>query len=166
MTPRHTRLTMMAGWLFADLFLVLLIAGLGAIPANTAASHKQPGKPTPTPTASPTPTAPVHNVGLDPHHIDFTINLSPASFRAGAGNRLLDEVNAKLAQLDASGRMVGFVLVFATGDLQEVGLATQTATRVYRLLHSHSHLFGLAQGLGYWGGSGSDFQFKVFLLNQ
>ena len=165
--PRpQSRMTAMAGWLFADLFLVLLIAGLAAIPATTGAA-KSVKKPPPiggSPTPTPTPTV-THALGLDPRLIDFTIDLSPATFRDGGEDQLLNDVNAKLSQLDPGQRMVGFVLVFATDDLADVNRATQTATQAFRLLSQRSRLFSVAQGLGYWGGQGDDFEFKIFLLD-
>ena len=161
MVQNRSRLTMLAGWLFADLFLVLLVAGLAALPARTSA---KPSKPTTSASPTPTPT-PTHSLGLDPHHLDFTISLSPDAFRAGAGNQLLNDVNAELASMDPSHRLVGFVLVFASDDQNDTGRAIKTATDAFNLLHSRSPYFTASTGLGYWNGDSNDFEFKVFLLN-
>lgn len=159
MTHNRSRLTMLAGWLFADLFLVLLIAGLAALPARTSAKVSKP-----TASASPTPT-PTHSLGLDPQHLDFTVSLSPDAFRAGAANQLLNDVNAELAARDPSHRLVGFVLVFASDNQNDIGRAIKTATDAFNLLHSHSPYFTASTGLGYWNGDSNDFEFKIFLLN-
>ncbi len=159
MAQNRSRLTMLAGWLFADLFLVLLIAGLAALPAKTSAN---PGKPATHPSPSPTTT---HSPGLNPHRLDFSVNLSPNVFRAGARDQLLNEVNAELNRLDPSHRLVGFVLVFASDDQNDVGRAIRTATQALNLLRGRSPDFASAQGLGYWNGANNDFEFKVFLLN-
>ena len=158
MPQNRSRLTMLAGWLFADLFLVLLVAGLAALPARTAAKPTVSASPTPTPTAT-------HRPGLNPHHLDFTISLSPDQYRAGAGNQLLSEVNSRLASMDPSHRLVGFVLVFASDDQNDAARADKTATNAYNLLHQRSPYFSVSTGLGYWNGDNNDFEFKVFLLN-
>jgi len=161
MPQNRSRLTMLAGWLFADLFLVLLIAGLAALPAKTSAKPvKPPGSPTPTP--SPTAT---HRLGIDPNYLSFSISLSPDAFRAGARDQLVNEVNSQLGRLDPDHRLIGFVLVFASDDPNQAGRAVHTATDAFHLLHRQSPDFSAAAGLGYWGGGGNNFQFKVFLLN-
>lgn len=161
-----SRALMLAGWLFADLFLVLVIVGLAALPAKPVAPKPTTPSSSPAPSPSPSPPRP-HPTGLNPHHIDFTINLSPDTFRAGAGRQLVQKVNTQLVKRGYAHRRVGFVLVFAAGDTSEIELSDQTATKAYRLLRSASPLFSNAAGLGYWTGlsSGKVFQFKVFLLN-
>ena len=42
MPQNRSRLTMLAGWLFADLFLVLLVAGRAALPTKTSAKPVRP----------------------------------------------------------------------------------------------------------------------------
>jgi hypothetical protein len=161
MPQNRSRLTMLAGWLFADLFLVLLIAGLAALPAKTSANPiKPPGSPSPAPSPSAT-----HSLGLDPHYLAFSISLSPDAFRAGTRDQLVQDVNSQLSRLNPDHRPVGFVLVFASDDPNDAGRAVRTATDAFNLLHSQSPDFASAAGLGYWGGGGGDFEFKVFLLN-
>jgi hypothetical protein len=174
--PRNrSRLTTMAGWLFADLFLVLLIAGLAAIPATTANSANGGRRPTPTPSptisssTTPRPShtpAPAPTAGLDPKYLDFQIPLTPDQFRAGDQQDLLKDVTAKLNAGDPGHLQVGFVLVFAYGadDPADINQATTTATQALHLLQSKQPQFGAAQGLGYWGAPGDDFEFKIFLL--
>jgi hypothetical protein len=161
MPQNRSRLTMLAGWLFADLFLVLLIAGLAALPARTSANPvKPPGSPSPAPSPSAT-----HSPGLDPRYLDFSISLSPDAFRTGTHDQLVQDVNRELSHLDPAHRPVGFVLVFASDDPNDAGRAVRTATDAFNLLHNQSPDFAEAAGLGYWGGGGNDFVFKVFLLN-
>jgi hypothetical protein len=158
MNHGRVRLTMLAGWLFADLFLVLLIAGLATLPAKPSGSDQSPS-PSPSPAPSKT-----HEVGLDPAHIDFNVDVSPSSFRGGSHKPLLDKVNSELRRRDPSGRQVGFVLVFASGPQGDAGTAVQTATKAFKLLKSQSRLFANSTGLGYWSGDGDHFEFKIFLL--
>lgn len=156
----RSRLTMLAGWLFADLFLVLLIAGLAALPAQSSATL-QPPPPKPT-----TTTTPPHNQGLDPHHLDFDIPLTPDDYRNGAADQLVAQVEAELAQQDPNHRLVGFVLIFASDDQGHISRAVDTATDAVNVLRGQSGLFTSSTGLGYWGGNATnDFQFKIFLLN-
>ena len=77
----------------------------------------------------------------------------------------MQDVNSKLSRLNPDHRPVGFVLVFASDDPNDAGRAVRTATDAFNLLHSQSPDFAAAAGLGYWGGGGNDFEFKVFLLN-
>lgn len=164
MPQNRSRLTMLAGWLFADLFLLLLVAGLAALPAKTSV---KPVKPNNSPTSTPTPTpTPTHHQGLDPNYQTFDISLSPDAYRAGSHSQLVSEVNAQLNRLGLTHSKIGFVLVFATdNDPNQAERAIITATDAYNQLHRQSPEFADAAGLGYWGGAGSDFQFKIFLLN-
>jgi hypothetical protein len=154
MAPNRSRLTMLAGWLFADLFLVLLVIGLAVMPAR-------PGVKPPPP-----PPAHHHKLGLNPRRIDFAIALSPDSFRAGAHNLLVQEVNSELERRNPAHLLVGFVLVFASDSQANVLRADETATQAFKLLRRRSPAFASAQGLGYWNGANNDFEFKVFLLNK
>ncbi|WP_132123844.1 hypothetical protein [Actinocrispum wychmicini] len=155
-------MTMLAGWLFADLFLILLVAGLTTLPAK---SSGEPATRKPTPTAPPTPPPPAHPVGLDPNHIDLTVAMSPNTYRAGGADALLAQVNAQLDQKDPTHRAVGFVLVFASDDQAHVQRANDTAEDVFQLLHTRSKVFAAASGFGYWNGNHNNFEFKIFLLN-
>lgn len=156
---------MLAGWLFADLFLVLLIAGLSSMPGRAQAPVPCPSaSPPPTPTASPSP-PPTRPPGLDPAYLTLTVALSPQAFRAGGRNRLVDLVNQELSAQNPEGRRVGFVLVFASDDAAHAGRAVQTATEAVTLLRRDSRGFETAAGLGYWGGAGNVFELKVFLMS-
>jgi hypothetical protein len=158
MAHNRSRLTMLAGWLFADLFLVLLIIGLAALPGRPAVHSRGTSSPTPTP-------SPTHSLGLDPHYLKFSITLTPDAFRAGSGGQLVNEVNSAMRRLDPTGRLVGFVLVFASDVQANASRAVATATNAFKLLHARSAAFASSTGLGYWNGEHNDFEFKVFLLN-
>lgn len=170
MTPRRSHLPMMAGWLFADLFLLLLITGLAAAPATRQVvpepSTSAGGSPAVSGPASPTPKpATTRPPGLDRDYLSFTVDLSPDRFRAGADAEMLQKVNAALRRADTRGRKVGFVLVFASDDRDHVQRANDTALDVVRLLQARSPQFTGAAGLGYWNGPHDNFEFKVFLMN-
>lgn len=154
MRSRRTRPAMLAGWLFADLFLVLLLTGLAELPPKDAAK---------TPASRPSPTR-THETGLDPHHIDFNIDISPSDFRGGAQDRFVKSVDKELAGRNRTKRPVGFVLIFASGPSGGADEAQRTATSAFNLLHRRSAVFASSTGLGYWSGSGDHFEFKIFLL--
>lgn len=156
--PRRARATILAGWLFADLFLVLLIAALSGLPTRSA-----PVSPTPPPTVS--PTAPARPAGLDPTRLDFGIPLSPDDFRAGARDELVNQVNAELANRSFDNRRIGFVIILARDDRDHAQRAVDTATDALGLLQERSPAFVAAQGLGYWNGNDGNFEFKIFFLD-
>jgi hypothetical protein len=162
----RSRMTMLAGWLFADLFLVLLIVGLAALPAKSSIECCEP-PPTTSPSTTPPPSSSPQRPrqGLDPNHIDFTIEFSPADFRNGARDELVTLVTAELDRRNPTRRSVGFVLVFASDDRNNVARAEVTATDVLNLLHDRSPIFVSSTGFGYWNGNHNNFEFKVFLLN-
>lgn len=154
---------MLAGWLFADLFLLLLIAALATLPAKSSVGTSTPS-PTPSVTSTPPP-APARQLGLDPDRKDFAIALSPNAFRNGAQDELLRQVNAEMERRNPTRRLVGFVLVFASDDKNHIARAEETANAVYETLRARSPGFASATGLGYWGGDHDNFELKVFLLN-
>ncbi|MDG6101408.1 hypothetical protein Daura_39910 [Dactylosporangium aurantiacum] len=159
----------MAGWLFADLFLLLLVTALAVLPAKGSTA------PEPGPTASSSagssappsapPPSPTRPAGLDPEFLTFTIPVSPAALRAGGGalDQFVTLVEAEMRQRDLQARKVGFVLVFATDTDPDRGVTT--GTKGLDLLRQRSDVFRSAVGFGYWGGQGDDFELKVFLLN-
>ncbi len=143
-------LTMLAGWLFADLFLVLLLVGLAELPVR---------KPAPTP--SPRPSTPVHERGLDTRPFVFDVEISPSRFGAGGGRALVKEVNRRIRNSPHAGRHAGFVLIFASGATPGAGQAI--ANDAYALLR-RERLFTKAAGSGYWTADGDHFEFKIFFL--
>lgn len=159
---------MLAGWLFADLFLLLLLTGLAAAPARDD-GRTGPSTPVTTSPQGTRPPAPKpvtsRPPGLDRDYLSFTVNISPVRYRAGARLEMLRQVGAELKRQNPRGRKVGFVLVFASDDRDNVQRANDTAADVVRLLQARTQLFAGAAGLGYWNGPHDNFEFKVFLMN-
>jgi hypothetical protein len=154
--PPRNRLAMLGGWIFADLFLLLLLVGLAGLPAAGPVS------PTPGPTA--TSSAGEREGGLEEEPVSFNVEVTPAEFRAGGSGRerLAEGVKDRLEKLGYQDRTPGFVLVFASGP--EPGPAKATATAAFDMLHGEGRSFAPASGLGYWSGNGDHFEFKVFFL--
>jgi len=122
---RRWSIESVAGWVFADLFLVLFLVGLGsAVPIKPAAkpTPKPPAtaKPTPKPTPTPTKTPPAPIIGMRqlPIPLNLTVaadaltSTGPAGIREGglACRRLRQAAAAPL-----KGERAGLVLIFGGG---------------------------------------------------
>lgn len=163
---------MLAGWLFADLFLVLFVVALSAQPSVSLATHVKPltdhGKQkhhSTSVTRKPT------QLVLDPTPADFRIFVSPAGFddpatKAQTASALLSELDQKLRSLHLQSRRAGFVLVFATAPQSADGQALDDANTAIALIKKkYSVTFGQAVGEGLWGGSAQgldNFHFQIF----
>jgi hypothetical protein len=171
---------MLAGWLFADLFLVLFIVAFSSQPAvpvpvptpTVGVTHS--ASPSPSPTASPTPTP--SPVGLDQNPYNPTIDVSPGAVdnpvnRAAAVKQLISDLNSWLSVHHLLGRTAGFVIIFATsvtGAGDPVNEAYSVANSVLPVLRKQdAAMFGRTSGEGLWGGSsGDDFHFQIFFFTK
>jgi hypothetical protein len=159
------RTPLLAGWLFADLFLVLFLIGLASIPLRSATPKPHP--PRPHPTVKPTPTPPRV---LDRTPVSFLVDVPPTEFQnqateGAAKSQLLGALNQKLDQLHLQGKQAGFVLVFASGPQSGIDQAVATANSVVNIVRTRDSTFSEASGLGYWSGSGDYFKFVVFFFS-
>jgi hypothetical protein len=154
-TDTRLRMPVLAGWLFADLFLMLFVLGLASL---------RPERPTPqvTPTPTPTPVTP-HVLERTPVRLD--VDVAPAAVREGpAGKRaLVRALRDQLRHRHLTGRHAGFVLVFASGPTSGIAQAQSTAKHVIGLVRASDATFADVSGEGYWTGKGGDhFEFEVF----
>jgi hypothetical protein len=157
------RLPPLAGWLFADLFLVLFLVGLASIPPNPKPHTQRPH-----PTATPTPTPPRE---LDRVPVSFNVNVPPPEFENQATQhlaeaQLLSGLNQQLDQRHLRGQHAGFVLVFASGPESGINQAVTTANSVVNIVRAKDSAFSEASGLGFWSGTGNYFKFVVFLFSR
>lgn len=175
------RVPMLAGWLFADLFLVLFIVAFSSQPAAPAPKPTPTRTPTPTssptpsvtPSTSPTATPKPSQVGLEQNPRNFVVKVSPADVdnpatRATALARLLGGLKAQLAGQHLSGT-AGFVVIFATSvtnNPDPVDEAVKVASSVLPVLKKQdAAVFGRSSGEGFWGGaSGNYFHFQIFFF--
>ena len=176
------RVPMLAGWLFADLFLVLFIVAFSSQPAvpvrvptpTPSATHS--ASPSPSPTLSPPPSPTPSPVGLDQNPYNPTIDVSPGAVdnpatRAAAVKQLITDLNSWLSQHHLLGRTAGFVIIFATsvtGAADPVNEAYSVANSVLPDLRKQdAAMFGRTSGEGLWGGSsGDDFHFQIFFFTK
>jgi hypothetical protein len=167
-SPDHLRIPLLAGWLFADLFVVLFIISLASQPP--AVTHK-PLRPTSSPSASPSPSpSPTHSQQsvLQRQPTDVNVPVSPSELQqldadpADDGS-LLSGLNSQLATDGLRGKKAGFVLLLVPGP--DVGPAEATAQSIVGSLPSQdSATFGSTAGEGYWNGNVSYVQFQIFFL--
>jgi hypothetical protein len=182
----------LAGWLFADLLLVLFVVVLGSLPGGsnvaepcptTFAGGSLPRPPATGPCADPSilpsaPGAPTIRVstgrqGLDPTSVTATVTLGSGMFSSDRAltseeeARVLAEVDRVVKQV-GNGRPVGFVLTFGQNvkDGNGVNNAVRVAERVNRLLQTQRPtLFSPAVVRSYWnGGSPGPVEIELFFL--
>lgn len=168
------RIPMLAGWLFADLFLVLFIVALSAQPSVSLAAHaKQEQR------SVPVAAKPMQR-GLERAPADFWIYVNPVGLssqatQAQTASSLVQEFNHELASLHLHRRQAGFVLVFATGEVGAINDALQEANIALQIIQRHdAATFGHSSGEGLWGGEGSGqagvhsgqpgFHFQIFFF--
>jgi hypothetical protein len=168
---------MLAGWLFADLFLVLFIVVFSSQPTVATPKPKVSGSPSavasPGRSPKPSPAPKPSRLGLEPSPVNIDVSVSPAAIdnpatRSQATVRLLASLNAQLAARHLSGQRAGFVLVFAgsvTGASDPIDEAVRVASMVIPILGKQDAAnFGAATGEGLWGGSDDFFHFQIFFF--
>jgi hypothetical protein len=166
---------MLAGWLFADLFLVLFIVAFSSQPTVALP------KPRPVASAAHRPPLPKKRhgpQGLQSAPVDFKLFVSPTGLDSAdpavqnrARTQLLAGVHQQLASRHLLGRKAGFVLVFATsinGAADPINEALRVATSAIQdLQHYDPAVFpdGMG-GEGLWAGTGDYFHFQIFFYTQ
>jgi hypothetical protein len=158
------RIPVLAGWLFADLFLVLFMVALASVPSASLAIKSQPSKPVALKQAArpkPTKSAPP---GMTNTPTDICVSQESPSIVA--------DFNAQVKRTGMAGRKVGFILVFATGT--DPGAAVTRATEAFNLIKNtdpDKAAFAGSGGEGLWGGESNscpvnggtdDYHFQVF----
>ncbi|MFJ1565689.1 hypothetical protein [Streptomyces erythrochromogenes] len=140
--------TYLAGWLFADLLLVIVLVVLGSeVPAAAPDPHPSPtatdtatGAPDPSHSASPSPTPSdtARPGGIDPVTVSVGVRLDPDALIAGRPSEtaeLTRQVNEGIKRYE--GRAAAFVMVFGTvrsGGSVDTGRSDAYATAVARQL--------------------------------
>ncbi len=160
--PRESmRLPLLAGWLFADLMLLLFVIGLSFAPVQTATVSAKPtptasGSQSPHPTPSPTPTQRV----LNPVYRTIYVNVALPGLQPGssAANQLVSGTDAKIAQLarqhpELAGKDVAVAVIFGAGPQSDINTAIDEATTAGNILHARDPAFREASFLPEWTGS-------------
>jgi len=162
-TPLRT--PALAGWLFADLFLVLFIIGIASIPALPKPPSQHAGR------SHQRHHGVHHQLGMDTRPVTLTLPVPPASIadpftHQAAITTLIRMLDSDFAARHLQGKRVGFVLVFASGPTTAIGQALKTADSVATALRQHDPAFNGAGSAGYWTGSGNAIELKIFFFAQ
>jgi len=160
--PRESmRLPLLAGWLFADLMLLLFVIGLSFAPAQTVTVSSKPtasptAHPSPSPSPSPQPTQRV----LNRTYYTIYVNVSLSDLQQGstAATQLIDGTNAKIAKLagehpDLAGKSVAVAVIFGAGPQGDINSAIAEATTAGNILRTRDPEFGQASFLPEWTGN-------------
>lgn len=165
---RRSHATLLAGWLFADLCLVLFLINLASAPTKACptASGACP-KPTvkPTPTRKPTPT--VRVLETSPQYLyitDITATDITSGTKGGPEvSHLIGELESMLRANGWEHRQAGFVFIWADAPESGISAATASAKATLSLVKKYDPaVFGSASGDGGWNGQGSGFKFEIF----
>jgi hypothetical protein len=148
----HT--VLLAGWLFADLLLLLFIVALGSLPTADRGGHHPVVSPSPSPSPSATRAA---EQGLIVKPCSFTI-------RTGSEASVVHHLTTRLHSAGVADRTAGFVLSFGTAPTPGPGQAA--ANRVNKDITNRLPNFRHAPKRGYWkGGRSGSVRIDVFFLS-
>lgn len=160
MTPRSPRPTatgrtvLLAGWLFADLFLLLLVIALGSLPREERTSSSS----SPSPSASPSPS-------WSGQPAERGLVLKPCSFtvKTGSDGSVKAQFTSQLRKAGVASRTAGFVLSFGTAP--DPGPGQAAADKVNSVITKGLPRFRHAPKRGYWkGGATGKVRIDVFFL--
>lgn len=148
----------LAGWVFADLLLVLFLLGVGSQLTQLTTAPE----PEPTPKPTPTPTQPI---GMSPDPIERTLGADLAAIQSpdpAVSQAERDRIRAEVANVtgDLDPSRVGMVLIW--GDASQPGQGIELATAVgNELVPANPELFGGAAQKRVWWGQGQPGQVKL-----
>jgi hypothetical protein len=137
-----------AGWLFADLMVVIAMAFLvantfGGVPPKSPAKVK----PTPHPTATPTPTAaPTPVQALDLNYVCILLQVNPQTLIAGSASETASVRQQIMSNPQLTSRHAGLVLLFGGDSDYPLGVtqAKQMDSAVVGILNqlgNHNFVF-------------------------
>jgi hypothetical protein len=166
----------MAGWLFADLALLLFlitVAVASDFPAAESTSAAEEATASPSPSSSPTPEpSPTAEPGVEPEPRVFYVDTDAAGIVSGdekAVDALVDELDEPFADLVDQGYKVGFALTF--GGAADPGYGGDIAESANKaLVRAFPELFGDAPTRHFWTSSNAEgvdvgtLQIELYLL--
>lgn len=152
--------THLAGWLFADLMIVLFLAALMSLPPSAVpAARPEPSAsaaaPTPSSSASPSAAAPV----LELDAVDLSITVPYQALLAARGqpgpadDAVQSAFHQALTARGLNGRVAGLMLSFGGGSADRIGQATEVARLTNLVLTRRELGFAHARVLSYWDGN-------------
>ncbi|MEV5880069.1 hypothetical protein AB0L75_38860 [Streptomyces sp. NPDC052101] len=146
------RTVLLAGWLFADLLLLLLVIALGSLPREQRTGTA----PRPSAPSSPPPSTQAAERGLVLKPCSFTV-------RTGSDASVRQQLGKQLSGAGVADRTAGFVLAFGTAPDPQPG--QDAADKVNSQITGGFSLFRHAPKRGYWkGGPSGQVRIDVFFL--
>ncbi|GIH10882.1 hypothetical protein Rhe02_89490 [Rhizocola hellebori] len=157
----------LAGWLFADLLIVLFLVALVSVPPTVA-------KPTPSASASSKPSpAPSKPPVLNLKSVDFwvrgvNVNLLLAGNDSAAQN-LVQKFNEELRRNNVQNRRAGLILAFGTAPAHNYqdSLATRVAGKLVEVVSQRVEKFRFVASRLLWTpGDPGDIRVEVFFFDE
>jgi hypothetical protein len=160
--PRESmRVPLLAGWLFADLMLLLFVIGLSFAPVPSATVSP---KPTPSPSASrspsPAPSPTPSQRVLNRTYYTIYVNIALPELQPGSpvATQLINGTDAKITQLardhpDLAGKDVAVAVIFGAAPQSDINNAINEATTAGNILRAKDPMFGQASFLPEWTGN-------------
>jgi hypothetical protein len=154
------RLPLLAGWLFADLMLLLFVISLSFAPVQTpAAGAKATATPTLRPSPHPSPSArPQQRVLLQTYYqIDVNVDMPSLKPGTAAAGQLIQGTDNALGQLvkkypSLRGKAVGVAVIFGAGPQTYIDTAIAEAATAGKILRAKDPRFSQASFLPEWTG--------------
>lgn len=160
---------MAAGWLFADLLLVLFVIGWGTESSAAQTPSIPPTSPLPTPISSPSPSpsptpTPTAPPGLAKEPVVLTLSVNLDGDRLADPSAVTRDIGTLVEALGRPGDQAGMVLVW--GYSNDVDHGMKIAESVAQLLISGSEeVFENATTRNFWkGGQSGRVDLEVYLL--
>ena len=154
--PPAGRTLLLAGWLFADLLLLLLVIALGSLPREERTGASSTPTPSPSGSADPSPSARQAERGLVLKPCSFTV-------RTGGADSVKKQLGSQLRKAGVANRTAGFVLSFGTAP--DPGPGQAAAEKVNSEITQALPRFSHAPKRGYWkGGPSGKVRIDVFFL--
>ncbi|MHB9858278.1 hypothetical protein [Streptomyces sp. YIM S03343] len=153
--PPAGRTVLLAGWLFADLLLLLLVIALGSLPREDRTDVSATSTPSRSGTVSPSPS----------ERAERGLVLKPCSFTVATGSAgsVTRQISGQLKKAGVANRTAGFVLSFGTAP--DPGPGQAAAEKVNSQITKDLPRFSHAPKRGYWkGGPSGKVRIDVFFL--
>lgn len=172
MKPPRRLTGSLAGWLFADLFLVLFITALATVPAeawrsNEVSEPRTAARPTPSPTPTKTADCPV-SYDLVPVRLVIQ-NVSQRKLLAGDGatqQDLLHKVDAEIGRANLSNHYAGLILAYGLDSNANRTTARAAAKEAGDVIKRNRPMFARAsvKEFNYERPSGRKFYLDVYFF--
>lgn len=153
---QSARISVLAGWLFADLFLVLFMVALASVPSASLAAKSKPAKARTPSTAHSIPaTSRKHTATSSPGMSNTPIDICVSQ----ESTSVVADFDTQVKRSGMAGRKIGFIISFATGvDPEAADVKATNAFDLIRDTDPDRAALATAGGEGLWGGESNSCQ--------